>query len=104
MNSTTHGYDPAGYPLSPETNALGPKLFAKIEALAHAAAAVFHDEFPGEDLDPAQTDWDSTAWEIDSDTVKAELDAANARFGEEYDCGWLVYSDRLYAEVRRLNV
>jgi hypothetical protein len=97
-------HDSNGFPVSEEVNLLTKHgLLDDVIRLAKASAVQFHDEFPGEALDPAATEWDSTAWEVD----RAELDSdALAKACDEHDGvdpAWTVYSETLYAEVDRLN-
>lgn len=39
-------------------------LYTRICAEAHRDATTFANEFPGQALDPATTDWDATAWSM----------------------------------------
>jgi hypothetical protein len=65
-------------------------------AEAKKDARLFADEFPGELLDPASTDWDSSAWEM----APADLRVAGIVDGEDY--GWRLYQATLVREVARL--
>lgn len=65
-----------------------------VKKLAANAAAEFAEEFPGEVLDPAETDWDAEAWAIDRLELPAELrESAEA-------CR--LYCETLAAETERL--
>ena len=59
-------------------------------AYARSCAATFVDEFPGQILDPATTEWDAAAWEM----APREL--------QEVDGAWGLYDATLVAEVARL--
>ena len=74
-----------------------------IRAEARRDAATFVDEFPGEDLDPAQTDWDATAWQMHKigGGLREELGAVEEIAGR--DLGWEVYQATLLTEIRRLS-
>lgn len=62
---------------------------------------MFAAEFPGEALDPSQTDWDNEAWAIDRALL---LNRRAASFDELRDGGeaWKLYSKTLAAETERL--
>ena len=64
----------------------------QIAALGTAAGALFARENPGEVLDPSETDWDATAWDVDSAGLSREM-------RKEL---WPVYQAALIAETERL--
>lgn len=66
---------------------------AKIKDSAKRTAALFFEEF-GEPLDPAETDWDATAW---------DFDAGDLRLSDtQQDKYWDFYQAALIAETYRL--
>jgi hypothetical protein len=58
---------------------------------AKSDAVLFADEFPGETLDPAATDWDASAWQMSDLSKRDDADAL-----------WPVYQAALVVEVARL--
>lgn len=73
---------------------------ARLEAKARETAAVFANEFPGEALDPAATDWDGEAWAMDRREL--ERDAEQEEIDWLRESGWKVYQKALVAETKRL--
>lgn len=75
---------------------LTPSQVAEIVAAAKATAALFVDEF-NEELDPSATDWDATAWEMDSSALSFRDEIDNC-WGE----AWSAYQTALVVETQRL--
>ncbi len=61
---------------------------------AKAAAYAFFGEFE-EPLDPAETDWDATAWTIDAQKLRLSP--------EQQEALWPVYQAVLVARTRELS-
>ena len=70
----------------------------RILAEAATDSESFAEEFPGELLDPASTDWDSAAWGM----APADLRSAPGVVVDGNDYGWPIYQRELVANVRHL--
>jgi hypothetical protein len=73
---------------------------SEITAAAKVTAAMFAQEFPGEALDPAKTDWDGTAWDDDQRDLSCRpvIEDNTALYTE----AWELYQSTLVAETKRL--
>jgi hypothetical protein len=96
-----------GDPESPDTHRNGQVLLADwrtpTRAQAIATAALFVEEW-GVVLDPAETDWDGTAWEADRETIEQTVGGSlgDSAVAPAHAAAWELYSETLCAETSRL--